>query len=154
MTHHSQREYKRTALQQRTVEKSAHQQPTISPSVYNNSTAVRQKKKRKSRDMWIQLTFCLSRIERSTVEPKEIVVISCCLREGNFEKSSLTAFVCDAPFLSPEIAMAAVWVGLRAFARSRGIGWRPGAVGVEKTYFSSIKLQIPMMITMLTTQAY
>ena len=54
------------------------------------------------------------------------------------------------PVLSPGIARVVVWVGLNAVARSRGIGWRPGIAGVEKAYFNSIKLKIPMMITMLT----
>ena len=49
------------------------------------------------------------------------------------------------PVLSPGIARAAVWVGLGAVARSRGIGWLPGIAGVENTYFNSIKLKIPMM---------
>ena len=55
------------------------------------------------------------------------------------------------PVLPPGIARAAVWVGLGAVARCRGIGWRSGIAGVEKTYFNFIiKLKIPMMITMLT----
>ena len=91
-----------------------------------------------------------SRVERSTVEPTDNVVITCRLWEGNFEKSPLPEFGCDA-VLSPGIARAAVWVGLGAVARSRGIGWRPGAPVLRKTYFNSIKLKIPMMITMLTT---
>ena len=41
------------------------------------------------------------------------------------------------PVLSPGIARAAVRVGRGAVARSRGIGWRPGIVGVEKPYFNS-----------------
>ena len=41
------------------------------------------------------------------------------------------------PVLSPGIARAAVWVGLGAVARSRGIGSRPGIAGVEKLYFNS-----------------
>ena len=53
------------------------------------------------------------------------------------------------PVLSPGIARAAVWVGLGAVARSRGIGWRPGIAGVEKHTLTLIKLKIPM-ITMLT----
>ena len=74
---------------------------------YNSSTAVPQKKtkiKQKSRDRGIwtnilkgvvfKLTLCLSRIERSTAEPKGNVLIPCRLREGNFEKSSLTGFGC------------------------------------------------------------
>ena len=75
-------------------------------------------------------------------------MITCHLREGNFEKSSL-AELAATPVLSV-IARAAVWVGLGAVARSRGIGWRPGIAGVEKIHFNSIKLNIPMIITMLT----
>ena len=40
--------------------------------------------------------LCLSRIERSTAEPKGNVVITCRLREGNFKKSSLAELSCDA----------------------------------------------------------
>ena len=47
------------------------------------------------------------------------------------------------PVLSPGIARAAVWVGLGAVARSRGICWRPGIVGVEKTYFTSNQTKDP-----------
>ena len=47
------------------------------------------------------------------------------------------------PVLSPGIARAAVWVGLGAVARSRGIGWRPGIVVVEKTYFNSNQNEDP-----------
>ena len=54
------------------------------------------------------------------------------------------------PVLSPGIARAAVWVGLGAAARPRGIGWRPGIAGAEKTYFNTINLKTPMMKTMLT----
>ena len=103
--------------------------------------------------MGIQLTPSLSRIEPSIVEPTEKVVITCRLREGNFEKSLLAEFGCDARYFAG-IARTTVWVGLGAVARSRRIGWRPGAAGIEKTYFNLIKLQIPMMITMLRTQAY
>ena len=83
----------------------------------------------------IQLTLCLSRIERSTVEPTENVVTTCRLRERNFEKSPLADFGCDARSFAGD-REAAVWVGLCAVARSWGIGWRPGAAGVEiETYF-------------------
>ena len=47
------------------------------------------------------------------------------------------------PVLSPGIARAAVWVGLGAVARSRGIGWRPGMAGVEKPYFNSNQTKDP-----------
>ena len=36
------------------------------------------------------------------------------------------------PVLSLGIARASVWVRLSAVARSRGIGWRPGAARAEK----------------------
>ena len=62
--------YHGTAVAQSTAEKHICQQPTIPPCVYNNSTAVQKKKKReKEETSEIQLTFCLSRIELSTVEP-------------------------------------------------------------------------------------
>ena len=72
-------------------------------------------------------------------------MITCRLREGNFEKSSLAASLAATPVLSPGIARAAaaVWVGLGAVARSRGICWRPGIVGVEKTYFTSNQTKDP-----------
>ena len=47
------------------------------------------------------------------------------------------------PVLSPGIARAAVRVGLGTVARSRGIGWRPGIAGVEKTYFNSNQTKDP-----------
>ena len=47
------------------------------------------------------------------------------------------------PVLSPGIARAAVRVGLGTVARSRGIGWRPGIAGVEKTYFNSNQAKDP-----------
>ena len=49
----------------------------------------------------------------------------------------------STPVLSPGIAMAAVRVGLGAVARFRGIGWRPGIAGVEKTYFNSNQSKDP-----------
>ena len=79
-----------------------------------------RKKKKKSRDRGIW-TDALSRIERSTAEPKGNVVISCRLREGNFEKSSLAESGCDA----------------RSFAGDRegycvGGTWRGGAVSGDR----------------------
>ena len=144
-----------TAVQQSTAEKHIHQQPTIPRCVYNISThsSTTAEKKRKNRDGEIQLTYCLSRIERSTVKPTENVVITCHVSESNYENHRSPSSTAT-PVLSPGIARAAVWVGRGAFVRSRGSGRRPGAAGVEKTYFNSIKLKIPMMITMLTTQAY
>ena len=115
-------------------------------------TAVLSRKKSENAETG-RLTLCLSRIKRSTVEPTENVVITCRLRESNFENRR-SPTLAATPVLSPGIARAAVWVGLGAVARSRGIGWHPGAAGVDKTYFNSIKLNIPMMITMLTTLAY
>ena len=49
----------------------------------NSRTA--EKKKKETETGGFELTLCLSRIERSTVEPTGIVVIPCRLREGNFE---------------------------------------------------------------------
>ena len=86
--------YHRTAVRQSTAEKPIHQQPTITPCVYNSSTTVQQKKKAKTQKRG-DSTGALSRIERSTVEPTENVVITYRFREGNFEKSSLAEFGCD-----------------------------------------------------------
>ena len=47
------------------------------------------------------------------------------------------------PVLSPGIARAAVRVGLGTVARSRGIGWRPGIAGVDKTHFNSNETKDP-----------
>ena len=74
--------------------------------------------------------LCLSRIERSTAAPNGNAVITCRLRDGNFENWSLAEFGGDGPILSPGIARATVWVGLGAVARSRGIGWRSGLAAV------------------------
>ena len=49
----------------------------------------------------------------------------------------------STPVLSPGIARAALWVGLGAVARSRGIGWRPGMAGAEKPYFNSNQTKDP-----------
>ena len=116
-----------TAVQQSTAEKHIHQQSTIPPCVYNNSTysSTTAEKKAKTQRRG-DSTDALSRMERSTVEPTENVVITCHLRESNFENRRSPSLAAT-PVLSPGIARAAVWVGLRAVARSRGIRWRPGA---------------------------
>ena len=46
--------------------------------------------------MAIHLALRFSRIERSTVEPTENIVITCRPRDGNFEQASLAEFGCDA----------------------------------------------------------
>ena len=62
--------YHRTAVRQSTAEKPIHQQRTNPPCVYHNSTAAQQKKKSEDAETSeIQLTLCLTRIERATVEP-------------------------------------------------------------------------------------
>ena len=78
---------------------------------------------RKHRDRRIQLTICLSRIERSTVEPTENVVITCLSGRANLKKKKnrRSPSLAATPVHSPGIARAAVWVGLGAVARSRGI---------------------------------
>ena len=53
-----------------------------------------EERKKKQQTGWGIWTDALSRIERSTAEPKANVEISCRLREGNFEKSSLAEFGC------------------------------------------------------------
>ena len=40
------------------------------------------------------------------------------------------------PVLSPGIARAAVWVGLGAVARSRGIGWHSGLAAILGVYYN------------------
>ena len=55
-------------------------------------TAVLQQKTQRRGDS----IDALSRMERSTADPTEHVVITCRLRESNFEKSSLAEFGCDA----------------------------------------------------------
>ena len=40
------------------------------------------------------------------------------------------------PVISPGIARAAVWVGLGAVSRSRGIGWRSGLAAVFRVYYN------------------
>ena len=113
--------YNRSVVHQSTAEKPTHQQSTIPPCAYNNRTAVQQRHKRKRRDRVIQLTLCLSSIERSNVEPTEHILISCRLREGNFKKIVARRDWLRRPFLR----QAAVWVGLGALARPRGIGRHP-----------------------------
>ena len=69
--------------------------PLCSSTRTYSSTAEKYKNEKQRRGF--ELTLCLSRIERSTAEPKKgNVVITCPLREGNFEKSSLAEFGCDA----------------------------------------------------------
>ena len=63
---------------------------------YSTNTAEKKKRSKKAETEGFELTLCLSRIERSTAEPKGNVLITCRLREGNFEKSSLAEFGCDA----------------------------------------------------------
>ena len=114
-------------------------------STYSSTTAEKKTKTQRRGDS----TDALSRMERSTFEPTENVVISCRLRESNFENRRSPSLAAT-PVLSPGIARAAVWVGLGAVTRSRGIGWRPGAAGVENLYFYSIKLRIRNDITTTT----
>ena len=47
------------------------------------------------------------------------------------------------PVLAPGIARAAVWVGLGAVARSRGIGWRSGLAAVFGVYYNRHVLREP-----------
>ena len=92
-----------------------------------------RKKIKKAETGGFEVTLCLSRIERSTAEPKGSVVNTCRLREGNFENRRSPSLAAT-PVLSPGIARAAVWVGLGAVARSRGIGWRSGLEAVFGVY--------------------
>ena len=92
---------------------------------YNSST-VEKKEAKKQETGGFELTLCLSRIERSTAEPEEDVVIECFLQEGNFENRRSPSLAATS-VLSPGIAGAAVWVGLGAVARSRGERVAPGS---------------------------
>ena len=98
---------------------------------YDSST-VEKKEAKKQETGGFELTLCLSRIERSTAEPEEDVVIECFLQEGNFENRRSPSLAATS-VLSPGIVKAAVWVGLGAVPRSRGIGWRPGNSRCGKT---------------------
>ena len=63
------------------------------------------------------------------------VVITCRLREGNFENRRSPSLAAT-PVLSAAIARAAVWVGHGAVARSRRIGWRSGLAAVLGVYYN------------------
>ena len=92
----------------------------LEPHTKYSSTAEKYKNEKQRRGF--ELTLCWSRIERSTAEPKKRnVVITCRLQEGNFEKSSLAEFGCDA----------------RSFAGDRegccvGSSWRGRAVSGDR----------------------
>ena len=62
-------------------------------------------------------------------------MITCRLRKGNFGKCR-SPNLATTPVLSPGIARAAVWVGLGAIARSRGIGWRLGLAAINGVYYN------------------
>ena len=88
-------------------------------------TAVLSRKKSENAETG-RLTLCLSRIKRSTVEPTENVVITCRLRESNFENRR-SPTLAATPVLSPGIARAAVWVGLGAGRAVSGDRVAPGS---------------------------
>ena len=85
------------------------------------------RKKSENAETEIQLTLCLSRIERSIVESTENkmyqVVITCRLGEDNFKKSSLAEFGRDAHSFAGDREGCCVG-GAGAVAQSRGIRWR------------------------------
>ena len=65
--------------------------------------------------------ICSSRIECSTVEPTKNVVITCLLREGKFEKSTLAEFGCDPRSFAGDregCCVGGTWRG-RAFSGDR-----------------------------------
>ena len=65
--------------------------------------------------------ICSSRIECSTVEPTKKVVITCLLREGKFEKSTLAEFGCDPRSFAGDregCCVGGTWRG-RAFSGDR-----------------------------------
>ena len=49
-------------------------------------------------------------------------------------KRRFSTILAATPVLSPEIARAALQVGLVAVTRSRGIGWRSGLAAVFRVY--------------------
>ena len=124
--HHPRCVYHPTAVQQSKDEKPIHQQPTIPPCVYNNSTAVQKKKKAKRRDREIQLTLCPESSALPLSQHKNVkVVITHRLREGNFEKSSLAEFGCDARSFAGDCegcCVGGIWRG-RAVSGDRVAPW-------------------------------
>ena len=58
------------------------------------------------------------------------------------------------PVLSPGMARAAVWVGLGAVARSRGIGWRSGPAVVSGVYYNRHVFRDPFGLYYYTTEEH
>ena len=58
-------------------------------------------------------------------------------------KNRRSPSLASTPVLSPGIARAAVWVGLGAVARSRGIGWRSGLAAVFGGYYNRYVFRDP-----------
>ena len=147
----------RTAVQNRAAEThplTTHK-PTMTLNCAYNSTAVqpysRKKKKKKEAEsgVWTH-ALLVNRWAKIKYSDQWLFAVS---GRPNLKTPRSPSLIATA-VLSPGIPTTAAWVGLGAVARSRGIGWRPGAAGVEKTYLNPIKLKIPMTLTMLTTQAY
>ena len=67
-------------------------------------------------------------------------------------KNRRSAILVATPVLSLGIARAAVWVGLGAVARSRGIGWRTGLAAVLGVYYNRHDFRDPFMTTTTTEE--
>ena len=96
-------------------------------------SSIAERKGKTSETGGFELTLLAPRIERSTAEPKENVVIICRLREADFQKSSLAEFVGDArSFTWGSRGLLCGW----AVARSRCLRGSAGARErpVLKTY--------------------
>ena len=87
-----------------------------------NSRTAGNKKEAKKHKRGFELKLCLSRIERSSAEAN--VAITCRLREGNFEKSSLAEFGRDASYFAGGREGCCVGGTWRGRVRSRGTQWR------------------------------
>ena len=101
----------------------------------NSRTAENKEKKKKAETGGFELMLCLSRVERSTAEPAGNKVITCRLRGGNFEKSSLAEFGLVALFFRRG------WRRLLCgwdLARSRGLGGS-GCAPVSQLFFGCVR---------------
>ena len=74
----------------------------------------------------------MSRIERSTAEAKGNVVFTCRLREGNFEKSPLAEFGCDARSFTGD--REGCWAG--GTRRGRAVSGDRVALGTRSCFWS------------------
>ena len=108
--------------------------PSASPQCQESvRTAEKNTKSKKAGTGRLELTLCLSRIERSTAEPKGSVVNTCRPREATFEKSSLAGFGCDArsfPGDREDCCVGRTW-------RGRAVSGDRVALGTRSCLFST-----------------